>query len=178
MCAWHGLCQTLWEEVSLRQLTAVPLALSRLSAFPFCSKSPGSRWRAACGSISLTCMSLLAPRLGRGGWPVCLTLFQEHIPALLSLESRSRNRIWQVSQTPTNTHGEAACTCRHPALFTLLGVCLWTLQLVGAIASFRMFISDFPLIFSVFYLLVLTPHLSICLSLHKVLEKTQEIPIT
>lgn len=111
--AWPELCQTRWEQESLGQLTAVALALMWLSAFPCCSESPGSRWEEACGSTSLTYMSALAPRLGRGRSPACLRLFQEHSPTALPSESCSGNRVWQVVQTPTDiqshiTHMQAS----------------------------------------------------------------------
>lgn len=69
-CTWHGLCQTPWQEAPLGQLTAVVLALPWLPASSFWSKSPGDRWRAVCGSISLTCVCYRHP--GWGEEAACL----------------------------------------------------------------------------------------------------------
>lgn len=107
---WPGLCQTPRGQVSLGQLTAVALALPCLSGSPFCSRSLASRWEEACGSTSLTYMSLLAPRWGGGGWPVGLTLFQQHKRIVLPVETCSRNR---VTPTPPHTQGHRIRTCKH-----------------------------------------------------------------
>lgn len=102
---------------------ALPLSI------PFCSQSPGSRWKEACGGTSLTCMSPLAPRLGRGRLPVCLMSCQEHMPTVLSLESRSRKRVLQVTHTPTDTQTHNTHMHALYSLFTWLDIWLCHLQL-------------------------------------------------
>lgn len=145
---WPGLCQTPWGQMSLGQLTAVALALLCLSASPFCSWSLVSRWEEACGSTSLTYMSLLALRLGRGRWSVCLTWFQEYMPIVLPIESCSINRVLQVTHTPTNTQEPRICIRKH---ITMSSHC-WTFifaicNFKTTIINFRVSILDISLVF-------------------------------
>lgn len=108
-------------------------------------------------------MTLLAPRLGRGRLPVCLTSFQEHMPTVLSLESCSRNRVLQVTYTLTNTRSHVTHTGKH-ITFTphcrtfVFAKCSWN----NTVMIFRVCIWGISLIFStlsIFLLILLFIHI-------------------
>lgn len=85
---------------------------------------------------------------------------------LLSSESCAGNRLWQVPQTSTDTHalaGTSFCPHRWVLVFAL---CHSILQDV-----------PFVLLLSLPYTSLSSP-MSTCFSLHNVLEKTHQVPLT